>query len=289
MSTVLKTDSVSLPGHLDLPDTDGLPLENSIEQIQNLLLTDSLLSILNELHPDGQYFIGHDVGIYFYLDPTDPLKDPLKGCRAPDWFYVPNTSPVAADGDDRRSYVLWEEEYKVPYLIIEQVSANEGKTERDRSKNGKMGIYERELKTPYYAIFEGFRKQPGDGKLEVYRLVNDRYVVQQPDANGRFLIPQLNVLLGIENQVYANRHRPWLRFYDRAGNLLLGSRERAESESKARYEAEQRAKLEVQRAEAEKKARLEAEKKVQSAEQEIARLKELLLQQSKSTNSESRS
>jgi Uma2 family endonuclease len=297
MSTVLKTDEVSLPNHLDLPDTDGLPLENSIEQIQNLLLTDSLLPILNELHPDGQYFIGHDVGIYFYVKPKPvDSQEALKGCRAPDWFYVPDVSPVAADGDDRRSYVLKDEDYKVPYLIIEQVSAGEGKTERDRADEGKMGIYERKLKTPYYAIFDGFRKKTGKAKLEVYRLVNDRYVAQQPDVNGRFLIPKLNVLLGFENQVYANRHRPWLRFYDRAGKLLLGFRERtevatqqAEAERKARLEAVQQAEAEAQRAEAERKARLEAEEKTKAVEAELAQLKKLLLQQqARSSESEAK-
>jgi Uma2 family endonuclease len=303
MTTMLKTDTASLPGHLDLPDTDGKPLENSIQQIQNLLLTDSLASILNELHPDGRYFIGHDVGIYY-----DPARPKLGYCRAPDWFYVPDTTPVEPnDGSDRRSYVLWQEQWKSPHLIIEQVSKHEGEGERNRNEGGKMWVYETILKTPYYAIFEGFRKKPGEAKLEVYRLEEGSYVAEEPDTNGRFTIPLLNVLLGIENLTHANRFRPWLRFYDLQGNLLPSSQERAQAEAqrakaeaqrarveaKARSEAEMRAEAEAkarseaeERAEAEARARSEAEERAEAeararmaAEAEIVRLKELLRQQ----------
>jgi Uma2 family endonuclease len=274
MSTVLR-DTESLPGHLDLPDTDGLPLENSIEQIQNLLLTSSLRPILDELHPDEQYFIGHDVGIYY-----DPKNPKLSHCRAPDWFYVPNTSPFEPnDGTPRRSFVTWQEQGKLPYLIIEQVSKQEGKAERNRKPGGKMWVYETILKTPYYAIFDGFDKEAGEGKLEVYRLEKDQYVVEQPDANGRFLIPAFNVLLGMEDGPYHKRLRPWLRFYDLQGNLLLSGDEQAIVQANKRREAEERAEIEGERANAEAQARQEAEERAYNAEAEIARLREMLRQQ----------
>jgi hypothetical protein len=259
MSMILR-DTSSLPGHMDLPSSDDQPVENSIEQIQNLLLTDSLLPLLDELYPQIRFFIGHDVGIYYDQEDTSQ-------CRAPDWFFVPDTTSYEPnDRGMRRSYVMWKEQWKSPYLIIEQVSSEEGSTERNREHGGKMWVYETKLKTPYYAIFDGFDKEPGEGKLEVYRLENEEYVLEVPDANGRYLIPALNVLLGIEDgyQPYVSEQRPWLRFYNREGQLLHSPRELAKAEAR--------------KAKAEAKARREAENRASAAEAEIARLMKLLKQ-----------
>src|SRR5262245_41867974 len=92
------------PDHLQLPETDGKPVENSVEQHQNALLTECLLPVLAAQHPDGQFFIGQDVGIYY-----QQMDRPLERCKAPDWFYVPGVTSNAADGTFRRSYVLWRE------------------------------------------------------------------------------------------------------------------------------------------------------------------------------------
>ncbi|MCI0659675.1 MAG: hypothetical protein L0220_01240, partial [Acidobacteria bacterium] len=32
-------------------------------------------------HPDGNYFIGADTGIFWQI-----AKEPLEGCKAPDWY-----------------------------------------------------------------------------------------------------------------------------------------------------------------------------------------------------------
>jgi Uma2 family endonuclease len=267
MSMILR-DTSSLPGHMDLPSSDDQPVENSIEQFQNLLLTDSLLAKLNELYPDNRFFIGHDVGIYY------DQKD-VSSCRAPDWFFVPDTTPYEPnDGGLRRSYVMWREQEKQPYLIIEQVSSKAGVNERNRNPGEKMWVYEQKLQTPYYAIFDGFNKEPGEGKLEVYRLENKKYVAEEPDANGRYLIPALNVLLGIEDeyQHYVSDPRPWLRFYDLNGKLLPTPKEIATDETR-------RANSEARKAKAEAKARREAEERARIAEEEIAKLRALLDQQ----------
>ena len=80
---------------------------------------------MRQRHPDSQYCIGQDSGIYWRL--TDP---PEKGAEAPDWCYIPNVPP-ALDGQMRRSYVLWQE-YVAPLIAIEFVSGN-GREERDRT------------------------------------------------------------------------------------------------------------------------------------------------------------
>jgi Uma2 family endonuclease len=56
-------------------------VKNFQEHPQSLLLTDSLGSVLQKLHPDEQYCIGQDFGIYWRE--TEPLE---KGAEAPDWM-----------------------------------------------------------------------------------------------------------------------------------------------------------------------------------------------------------
>ena len=106
MSTALLPPpaALRLPDHNDLPETDGSIVINFNEAPQTRLLTEAIEPVLRELHPDGHYAIGQDSGIYFRL--TDP---PLDGCRAPDWFYVPDVPPMAPGGESRRSYVMWQE------------------------------------------------------------------------------------------------------------------------------------------------------------------------------------
>jgi hypothetical protein len=78
-----------LPDHPQLPESDGMPGQNFPAQRQSVLLTTAILPVLQQLHPDDPYCISPDSGIDWQI--TEP---PLKGCGAPDWFYVPPVSPL---------------------------------------------------------------------------------------------------------------------------------------------------------------------------------------------------
>jgi Uma2 family endonuclease len=112
--------------HTQLPESDGTFVKNFQEHPQSIVLTSSIEPVLQKLHPDGQYCIGQDSGIYWDLT-ADP---PEKGAEAPDWFYVANVPP-RLNGKYRRSYVM-EREKVIPLIAIEFVSGN-GKEERDTS------------------------------------------------------------------------------------------------------------------------------------------------------------
>jgi Uma2 family endonuclease len=99
----LQPHATVLPDHRQLPETDGAIGENFHEHPQSILLTDSIQPVLRARHPDGQYCIGQNSGIYWWH--TDP---PLRGCKAPDWFYVPGVPPTLG-GEVRGSYVMWQE------------------------------------------------------------------------------------------------------------------------------------------------------------------------------------
>ena len=88
------------PDRTQLPEEDGTFVKNFQEHPQSIILTDSIRPVLQGLHPDGQYAIGQDCGIYWRE--TDPLE---KGAEAPDWFYVPDVPPTLGS-QIRRSYVV---------------------------------------------------------------------------------------------------------------------------------------------------------------------------------------
>jgi hypothetical protein len=81
--------SISLPDHKQLPESDGTFAKNFQEHPQSIVLTSSIAPVLEKLHPDGRYCIGQDSGIYWRL-----MEPPEKGAEAPDWFYVPDVSPL---------------------------------------------------------------------------------------------------------------------------------------------------------------------------------------------------
>lgn len=135
------------PDHTQLPESDGTFVKNFQEHPQSLLLTDSINPVLEKIHPDGNYCIGQDSGIYWRM--TEP---PEKGAEAPDWFYVPNVPPLL-DNQTRRSYVLWRESI-APLIVLEFVSGD-GSEERDKTPwSGKFWVYEQVIKPAFYGIYE---------------------------------------------------------------------------------------------------------------------------------------
>jgi len=206
-----------IPDHTLLPDKDGTFVRNSYEPAQSHLLSETLRPILRDLHPERDYFIGEDCGIYWRL--TDPLE---RGVKAPDWFLVRGVPGLLA-GQMRRSYVLWQE-FIPPAVILEYVSGD-GAEERDATPfEGKYWIYERIIRPACYGIYDVNREH-----LEMFQLVGAQFERMEPDKSGRYGIPQLNVELGIWRGVHEDFSLPWLRWWDADGRLLPTGREEAEA------------------------------------------------------------
>lgn len=208
----------SLPDHTQLPESDGNFVKNFQEHPQSILLTTSITPILQQHHPDGQYCIGQDSGIYWRI--TEP---PQRGVVSPDWFYVPDVPPML-EGQYRRSYVLWQE-IVAPLIVLEFVSGD-GSEERDNTPyEGKFWVYERAIRVPYYGIYEVSR-----ASVEVYQLVNGSYQLIPVNERGHYPIEPLGVEIGIWQGRYQNMEFSWLRWWDAQGNLLLTAEERFEQE-----------------------------------------------------------
>ncbi len=206
----------TLPDHTQLPESDGKFVKNLQEHPQSILLTDSIEPILQKLHPDGQYCIGQDSGIYWRI--TEP---PEKGAEAPDWFYVPNVPPTL-NGQVRHSYVLWQE-YVAPLIVLEFVSGN-GEEERDKTPiTGKFWVYEQAIRVPFYGIYEVKK-----ASVQVYQLLRGEYQLVPANDRGHYPIEPIGVELGIWQGRYQNLELPWLRWWDDQGNLLQTGWERSE-------------------------------------------------------------
>ncbi|MDX2271971.1 MAG: Uma2 family endonuclease [Cyanobacteriota bacterium] len=260
MTLAQRLPTLSLPDHTQLPESDGSFVKNFQEHPQSLLLTSSIRPVLDALHPDGQYAIGQDCGIYWQL--TDP---PERGAEAPDWFYVPHVPPLL-NGKRRRSYVMWKE-IIAPLLAIEFVSGD-GSEERDSTpiygshgaRPGKFWVYEQAIHIPFYAIYEVDK-----ASVEVYELHRGRYQPCQANERGHYRIPALGVELGIWYGQYMNQDLPWLRWWTEDGILLLSGEERAEQAEERAEQAEERAEQATQ----------QAQSANQRAEKLAARLREL--------------
>lgn len=116
---------------------------------------------------------------------------------------------------------------------------------RSTSPYGKLYFYEQILCVPTYVVFDPFSLT-----LDVRQLQeNGVYQVQEPDPQGRYWIPTLQLFLGLWYGERLGRATHWLRWWDEAGNLLLWSSELAEQEHQRAEQAQQTAEQEHQRAE----------------------------------------
>ncbi|XWK90490.1 MAG: Uma2 family endonuclease [Phormidium sp.] len=146
-------------------------------------------------------------------------------CKAPDWMYV---RPVQSwqSTQPRRSYTPHTEGV-VPQVVMEFLSATYGEEYSVEFTEGvgKWFFYEKVIKVPRYVIF-----RPETGRLEVYQLESESYRLQTPDEMGRYLIPGLDLFLGVWEGTHEGRTGYWLRWWNAQGELLLWSEERAEQE-----------------------------------------------------------
>ncbi len=238
---LLSADPMKPPGHLELPESDGRIVENYLEHPQAQVLSDALLPVLKQIHPDEQFAIGRDCGIYYQWRPPEP---PLSGAIAPDWFYVPGVPPKL-EGEYRRSYVLWRE--LVAPLIVLEFSSGDGSEELDRSPGqGKLWIYETAVRPAYYGVHVA-----GTERLWMFERVGAAFRPMVPDARGHYPIPELGVALGIWRGVVENYDEPWMRWYDAQGLLLPTGHEIAQIQAGRAEEERRKAEEERRRADAE--------------------------------------
>lgn len=184
-----------LPSSAELPDSDDTPVDSELQiLIPNLLL--AILAAIWKTRDD--WFFGINMGIYY---------TPSKPAIVPDGFLSLGVERFVGE-NGRSSYVLWEEEEIPPILALEVVSQTyNGEYEQKKIDYAELGIL-------YYVIYAPTRLRRKRQRLEVYRLVEGKYILQPGD---KIWMPEIGLGIGREMGTYQGRIREWLFWYDQDG------------------------------------------------------------------------
>ncbi len=243
------TLSEKLPTRYELPDSLDIPVDNELQDLTPHLLKDILSNYWNTR---DDWFFGVDMGIYYNLaghPPTVPI--------IPDGFLSVGVArrPYA---DGRLSYILWEEDYVAPKLVLECVSQTYG-----NEYGRKMKSYT-QLGVLYYVIHNPtYSRRDQHDPLEVYRLTRGKY----KRCSGKPVwMPELELAIGRDVGTYQKWRREWLYWYDSQGTRLPSSEELAHQAMQQVWQQQLRAKHAETLLEQEQNRADQAERRIQQLE-----------------------
>jgi Uma2 family endonuclease len=270
---------------LKLPSGDGDKMESDWHVV-SIALLDEL--VRNHLGAPQNYFCGGNMFIYYSVEQAKEIEEYVEAetvarkprFKGPDFFLVKDVDGTKP----RESWVVWQEDGRYPDLVVEFISPSTRR--KDVNENAKF--YATVFRVPEYFWFDRYR-----GVLRGYRLSTGGYAPIRADRRGWLWSEVLGAYVGVWKGEYRGRVFPWLRLWDKDGNLVLTRAEREARERATREQAEaqaqqerERAERERERAEQERAAREQAEAQAQQererAEQlqaELERLREMLRQQ----------
>ncbi|HAN47133.1 MAG TPA: hypothetical protein DCQ32_11390 [Cyanobacteria bacterium UBA8156] len=231
-----------LPRAEDLPDSDETPVDNELQTDIPHLLKDVLRRIWAERE---DWFMGIDMGLYYHPDRPAIVPDALLAVGVPRLKHI----------NGRLSYVLWEEG-KFPDLVLEVVSQKYNGEYED-----KLEAYQ-EFGILYYVIYNPLverRRHQGRSPLTVYRWVEGTY---QVIPGNPVWLPELGLGIGYAEGTVGRWQRPWLYWYNEAGERYLPDEElRLQLARQTQREIWQRRTAELQAEQAEAQATQEAEQR----------------------------
>ncbi|NES77134.1 MULTISPECIES: Uma2 family endonuclease [Okeania] len=212
---------LNLPSSDELPDSDDKPVDREIQ----ILIPNLLMLILNQLWGDhSDWFFGVNMGI-FHTTGSSP-----RVAIVPDALLSLGV-PRLKNNKLRSSYVLWEENYVVPILVLEIVSKTYG-----GEYNEKMIDYAR-LGVLYYVIYNpDYTKRDKHEQFEVYYLVDGAY--QRLKGNPVWM-PEIGLGIGTEVGNHYRSEQEWLYWYDSEGNRFMTPEEEALQERQRAERLEQ--------------------------------------------------
>ncbi len=222
---------VILPSTEELPCSDDIPVDN---EDQNLL-PNLLLFALTLLWAERMdWYFGVDMAVYHTtgVNPRVPV--------VPDAFLSLGVERRKGS-KSRRSYATWEENNRVPILVLEMVS-HQSNNEYD----DKLELYAR-LGVLYYVIYNPeFWQRDRHQPFEVYRLEGQTYRLQIGEP---YWMPEVGLGIGRGRQEIGGIEQEVLLWYDAQGNAYpMIEAELRELQSQLQ-EARQQAEQERQRAE----------------------------------------
>jgi len=244
----------------DLPSEDPLEIRmpDEYHELQSFLLRCTFLPRNFILE---QVFVGTDLNIYYD-------RRNLNWYKRPDWFAVVGVERLYDGHDLRDSYVMWQEMVS-PFVIVELLSPsteNEdlGRTVRQPGNPPtKWEVYSQILRVPYYIVCSRYTNE-----FQTFHLVGGRYELA-PLSNGRLLIPQLELSLGLWRGSYEGIDRLWLRWFTADGQLILTPNEEASAAQQEASAAQQEASAAQQEAAAAQQEAAAAQQEAAAAQQRL--------------------
>jgi Uma2 family endonuclease len=192
--------------------SDEPPLESNLHLRQILILIECLEWLWSDRE---DFFATGNLTIYY-----SPNQKKSEFFRGPDFFVVKGTTR----NQNRRSWVVWQEEGKYPNVIIEILSESTAAVDRDEKKR----IYQDTFRTPDYFWFD-----PVTLEFQGFTLVSGTYEPIEPNQEGGLWSEQLGLYLGI----YEGK----LRYFTPDGQLVLTPEEAARQEREQKeYECQQK-------------------------------------------------
>jgi Uma2 family endonuclease len=227
----------SLPSPSELPDSDGVPVDNDLQYLVPTLLR----LVLHHHRRQPDWFFGTNMGVYYNGTGFEP-KIPI----VPDAFISLGVKPPS-NQKGRLSYIVWLENNIVPFWTLECVSQTYGNEYGEKMKTyARMGVTHYVIYNPHH-----YRRDQ-HAPLEVYRLVKGRY---QRRTGDQIWFPELRLALGREAGTFQKWTREWLYWYDRTGKrLLLPEEENEQTQQQLVEERQQRVQTQQQLVQAQQRA-----------------------------------
>jgi len=237
----------------------NLPLEDNetLETNQHRIAMDSLIRTLKQVWVDrNDFFTGGNMFIYF-----SAAQVRNRTYRGPDFFVV-----LDVDGSySRQAWVVWEEQWKYPDVIVELLSP----TTKAADLGHKKMLYEQIFKTTDYFVFDPL---DADSLRGWHLTAGGVYEELVANEQGRLWSEKLEMWLGVWSGIIEKDFGDWLRFYDTAGQLVPLPEEAAKHEAEVAQQeaklAQQEARMAQQEARVAQQGAETAEQKAKLAQQE---------------------
>jgi Uma2 family endonuclease len=218
---------VRFPLASELPHDDGEPMETPWHRENMNLLIDV---IDTRWRGREDFFSGGNMFVYFRNRHVFN-----RDFRGPDFFVVNG----GVDRRPRLSWIAWEEDGRLPDVIVELASESTLSVDRTVKKE----LYATRFKTHEYFVYD-----PATDRLEGWRLGQGAgYEPIAPDAAGRLWCEQIACSLGTWDGVYGYWPKRWLRMFEADGRLCPTQLESETAARQVEAAARQSAEVELAR------------------------------------------
>jgi Uma2 family endonuclease len=186
---------------------DGIPLDSYWQRIQMNFLIGVIRQAMAE-RGRTDFFVSGNNFVYYSVEQARDVAEGRHYFRGPDVFFVDRVEPKK---EQRKAWVSWEEDGRLPDLIVELLSPSTAHIDRTKKKD----LYARTFRTRNYLLYD-----LDTASLEGFRLAGDLYQPIQPDRQGRLRSDVLDLDFGLWRGALEDQETTWLRLFRPDGRMI---------------------------------------------------------------------